>query len=133
MSNIPQRFIWNKKTDNLISIQKKLKCLIGKKVESKFNIECPLIIFECGEIEEMEIDAFNGIGFPEFNYNGELNYKIKVIPMWGFATKYGLVDLNGCTLSKNYKFMIPREGVLNSDLIKNKIMYDVNHPFVFYV
>ncbi len=129
---IPQKFIWDKKVDNLETIRKRLIGLINHNVENKRNPEKPLTIFEVGEIEEMVIDSFGGIGSPEFKPNGELNYKSTEVLMWGFFVKYGLTMSNGCTQSMVYKFMVPRQGLMKNDLMLNTIMFDPNHPFIFY-
>lgn len=133
------RFIWGK-GDNFLSIREKLISLIGKALIQRQNEDIPITIFSVGEIKEDIIHRI-GVGFLKFleghfeyqDGNGGYNFKDSgKFPVWSYLVTYGRTDKNGNTLSQVYKFYIPRTDNYDKDIENCTIVYDENHPFVFY-
>lgn len=134
-----KKIIWGN-SDTFQSIHKKLLEMKGALVVNKQNEKVPFTIFDVGKIEKMQLSGI-GNGFSKFldgdkNYqtkDGEYNFNgMKIIPMWGFFVEYGIDYKNGKTMSNKYNFMIPKKSTYKNDAKANAIMFDNNHPFIFY-
>jgi hypothetical protein len=109
------------KSDNLDTIREKLISLIGKQVLSTESQRKSYKIFDVGEVEETVI----GKGVCKAGST------IQVYPMWGFYYIYGQDNGNGKRWNRKDLLMIQKESDYKSDIMKNTIIIDEHHPFIF--
>jgi hypothetical protein len=122
------KFIWTK-YDTFNTIHKRLLLLEGGFVLSTDKNEKEFKIFSVGDIKETHIVGL--VGFNQLSDTTICSIE-KRIDMWGFEVDYGVEDDKGNRISKIYRFTIPRNSTYEEDVELNRIMFDENHPFIFY-
>jgi hypothetical protein len=111
------RIIWDK-TDTFHTIYLKLKNLTGLLIINKKDESTPFTVFEVENIKKTRVNA---------------SFVKKAPLVWGFRVHYGIIDVTGSTMSNSYQFTIPRTcNNFKKDLNKYPLMFDENHPFIFY-
>ena len=109
------------KSDNLDTMREKLILLIGRQVISTKNERESYKIFDVGEVKETVM----GKGVCK------VGSTIQVYPMWGFYYTYGQDNGTGKRWSRKDLLMIHRESDYKSDIMKNPIIIDKHHSFIF--